>query len=209
MKKKVDNKKGGWQFKVKYNGNKVIKTPRTIKEIKEKIHPYLKLKNRLNEKDKIAKEMVNDLKYSSRIIKQSKVPRRLLAETKFLTDGRILQKRVKVLSEALYGSDHKRSKKIISSYVKLIKTLWEYGIHEKPMKFHSNYGLDKNQVVLIDPFEITSSKRKAEKSIKKNKEHTMYKSDILSPKAAQFLAEEIKKEITIDNLNKFWKKKIK
>jgi hypothetical protein len=208
MKKIIDKKEGGWQFKIEYKKGEVVKTPRNINDIRKKIHKYLASKKRLNEKEKIAKGMINDILYATKIIKKTKVPRKLLADLEFLENGKIKQKRVIVLSRALNDADYKSAKKIIRDYIKLIKKLWEYGIQEKPMKFHSNYGLYNGKVVLIDPFEITSDKKRAKRIIKKKRFDKLLKKDILKPKITEFLVKELKKELTNSELDRLWKKRL-
>jgi len=69
-------------------------------------------------------------------------------------------------------------------------------------------GLDKEKIVFIDPFEITSNKDKVLKQIKKQKwaKPEKYQKH-LSENEINYLMKKLNKTFTLENLNNFWKTK--
>jgi len=163
-------RKGGWQCWVDIYSDYVIKTPKTRKEISKTIKRYLDSIGKPDElKDRVNK-IIKDVKDSTKIIKSSKIPKKLLAFPKFLSRGKINQKRVIVLDEKfdelLEENRKKEVKQLIDKSIVLLIELWKYELHEKTFKFYSNLGLLNNEVVLIDFLELTNKKEKVEKQIK-------------------------------------------
>ena len=197
---------GGWQFWVDLHDTYVIKTPKSRDDIKEKVEKFLRWKNKLDELDERTNKMVLDIKNATKIIKKSKIPRKYLAELEFLENGKIKQKRVKPLDEVLKKLNKKERLKLIDKIAKFLLGLWGYGIHENTYKFFSNLGLEKERVVFIDPFEITSNKNKVLRQIKKQKwaKPEKYQKH-LSEDEVDYLMKTLNKTFTEENLNKFWK----
>ena len=153
--------------------------------------------------------------YSIKIIKRTKMPLKYFAYPEFLERGRLKQKRVISIDEGLREfikkNKKKEAKKIIDNFFKFLHKMWEYGIHEKPLKFNLNFGLINNEVVLIDLFELTTNKEKIKKQIikkpwRKSKKHIMKS---LPEWVVDYFIEQADKKINIKNLNKFWKKKLR
>ena len=98
--------------------------------------------------------------------------------------------------------------KLIDKIAKFLLEIWKYGIHENTYKFFSNLGLEKERIVFIDPFEITSKKNKVLKQIKKQKwaKSEKYQKH-LSNEEIDYLMKKLNKAFTKENLNKFWKTK--
>ena len=197
---------GGWQFWVDLHDTYVIKTPKSRDDIKEKVEKFLRWKNKLDELDERTNKMILDIKNATKIIKKSKIPRKYLAELEFLENGKIKQKRVKPLDEVLKKLNKKERLKLIDKIAKFLLGLWGYGIHENTYKFFSNLGLEKERVVFIDPFEITSNKNKVLRQIKKQKwaKPEKYQKH-LSEDEVDYLMKTLNKTFTEENLNKFWK----
>jgi len=199
---------GGWQFWVDLHEDYVIKTPRNRDEIKEKVDKFLRWKNKLEELDERTDKMILDVKNATKIIKKSKIPKKYLANLEFLENGKIKQKRVKPLDEVLKDLDKSGRLKLIDKIMKFLLEMWKYGIHENTYKFFSNLGLDKEKIVFIDPFEITSNKDKVLKQIKKQKwaKPEKYQKH-LSENEINYLMKKLNKTFTLENLNNFWKTK--
>jgi hypothetical protein len=199
---------GGWQFWVDLHEDYVIKTPRNRDEIKEKVEKFLRWKNKLEELDERTDKMILDVKNATKIIKKSKIPKKYLANLEFLENGKIKQKRVKPLDEVLKDLDKSGRLKLIDKIMKFLLEMWKYGIHENTYKFFSNLGLDKEKIVFIDPFEITSNKDKVLKQIKKQKwaKPEKYQKH-LSENEINYLMKKLNKTFTLENLNNFWKTK--
>ena len=207
MNKKVIERKGGWQCWVEIYKNHVIKTPKSRKEVEKEVRKFLIWKNKIGELKQRTDKMISDIKNSIKIIKKSKIPRKLLADLKFLKDGKIKQKRVIALSIQIKKLNLEEKKKLINKIIKFWIKLWTYGIQEKTFKFFSNLGWDGKKVVLIDIFEITSIKKKALKQIKGKKWNKPERfKKYLSKKLIDYFIQELDKNLTEKNLNKYWKK---
>jgi hypothetical protein len=205
---KESKRLGGWQCWVEVYEDHVIKEFKTKNEIKEEVRKFLKWKGRLGELNEWTERMLFDIENSTKIIKNSKIPSELLANLEFLRNNKLKQKKVVVLREFVKDLDEKETKSLIVQIRKFLLTLWKYGIHEKTFKVLSNLGYDNGKIVLIDPFEITSDKKKVLKQLKKKQWQDIekYKKDI-SEKMAKYLIKELDKTFTKDNLDKHWKSK--
>jgi len=135
-------KKDGWQFWVDIHEKHVIKTPKNKKEIRSKAKKYLNLIGKSHELEKRVNQVIEDIIISKRIIEKSKIPRKYLAYPEFLEKGIIKQKKVVSIQDRLKELIKKKkfdeAKKIINKFIRFKKKLWSYGMHEKPIKFHSN-----------------------------------------------------------------------
>lgn len=204
------NKMDGWQMWVEVYEDYVVKTLKSKKEVKEKIKSYLKFMGEIESINERTKKLMGSTKQSIKIIKESNIPKELLANLEFLKDRRIKQTKVKVLGELindLYNENKiKEAKKIIDKYVNFIFELWQYCIHENTFKLESNFGISENkEIVIIDPFEITSNKEKVIIQINKkkwDKPRRYYQK--LPDEIIKYFIEEANKKWTINNLNKFW-----
>lgn len=199
---------GGWQCWVDIYKYHVIKTFKSKEEIQEEVKRFLIWKNKLDELDIRTEKMILDINNSTKIIKRSKIPRKLLADLEFLEEGKIKQKRVIVLDEKIKQLQESEQKKLIRKVTKFLLVLWEYGIHEKTFKIFSNLGLDNERIVLIDIFEITSNKSKVLKQLKKRpwQNQELFRKH-LSEKMTSYLIEQLNNTLTKENLNKKWKTK--
>lgn len=203
-------RRDGWQCWVRIYEDYVIKTLKTENEIKESIRRHLGKKAKLIVVDKRAKKMLKDIKESKQIIKESNIPRELLAYPKFLKSGNIKQKRVIVIDgylEDLISKGKKdKSKKVVDKCIDFIIELWKYGIHEKTFKFYSNFGYLKGKIVLIDLFELTNKKGKVEKQIqKKGWKHLEKIAPHFPEESLPYFLDQIDKRINLKNLNKYWR----
>jgi|TARA_Y100000034_G_scaffold22498_1_gene25952 hypothetical protein len=202
----MNKRLGGWQCWVDLYDSYVIKTPKSRKEIKQEVEKFLRWKNKLEELEERTDKMISDIKNSTKVIKKSKIPRKLLANLEFIENGRVKQKKVLPLDQALNNLNEKERFKLIDKIMKFLLKLWSYGIHEKTFKLFSNLGIDDKEIVLIDVFEITSNKEKVLKQIKKKSWAKIenYKKH-LSNKEINYLINKLDKTFTKKNLNKYWK----
>ncbi len=198
---------GGWQCWVEVYKNYVIKTPKNREEIEHEVRKFLTWKGKLEELEKRTNKMVSDIKDSTKIIKKSKIPMRLLADLEFIEDNKVRQKRVIDLNEKIKNSNSEEVKELLDKIIKFWLKLWEYNIHEKTFKFFSNLGWDGKRVVLIDIFELTSDKEKVLKQIKKspwNKPERFEKN--ISEKLHNYFMKQLDENLTEKNLDKYWGK---
>jgi len=206
--------KEGWQMWVELYGDHVIKTPKFRKEIEKSVRKYLKWIGKPEELKLRVDRGIKDVHKSLHIINQSKIPKKYLAYPEFLEKGRIKQKRVKVVGDELIRLiDLKKKKeayKLIDKSVKFFMFLWEYGFHEKTFKITSNFGIDGNQIVLIDFLELEGNKKKVEKKLRKKSWHKYKKLSKNYPEEViEYYIKKADENFTISNLNKFWKVKKK
>jgi|ETNmetMinimDraft_26_1059896.scaffolds.fasta_scaffold113057_2 hypothetical protein len=199
---------GGWQCWVELYNSYVIKTPKSREEIKQEVEKFLRWKNKLEELEERTDKMIFDIKNSSKIIKKSKIPKKLLANLEFIGNDKIKQKKVLPLDQALKNLKEKERFELINKIMKFLLKLWTYGIHEKTFKLFSNLGIDEGKIVLIDVFEITSNKEKVLKQLKKRSwaKPDNYKKH-LSNKKVDHLIKKLDKTFTKRNLEKHWKTK--
>jgi hypothetical protein len=199
---------GGWQCWVDLHDSYVIKTCKKKGEIKKEVERFLRWKDKLEELEERTNKMLEDIEISTKIIKKSKIPRKLLADLEFIEGGKVKQKRVLPLDQVLKKLKEKERFELITDIMKFLLNLWRYGIHEKTFKLFSNLGLDKDKLVLIDVFEITSTKKKVLKQIKKRNwaKSGNYKKH-LTDKEIDYLIKKLDKTFTEKNLNKYWKTK--
>lgn len=206
--KNKELKKGGWQANIEYFDDYVVKTPKTEDEIRNKITPHYQMTEKLDRVEEKIKKLKNDWKSSIKIIKSGKVPLRLLAFPEFLDDDRIKQRRVKMLSEEfgdlMSKGNLKGAKRLVDRVIDFIISLWQYGIHEITFKFYSEMGLMNGKIVLVDIGEITDDKelvrRQLEKKGKKLEDLRNHHHD----KVLDYYQEQIKKRLTIEELDKSW-----
>ncbi len=199
---------GGWQCWVDIYEDYVIKTPKNREEIQREVKKFLIWKNKLDELDIRTEKLISDIVNSTKIIKNSKVPRKLLADLEFLDNGKVRQKRVIVLDEKINELGESEQKKLMGKVTKFLLVLWKYGIHEKTFKIFSNLGLNNGRIVLIDVFEITSNKQKVLQQLRRNPwQNPQLFRKHLSEKMTYYLIKQLNNIFTTENLSKHWKLK--
>jgi len=202
--------KRGWQFWIEDFGDYVIKTPKSKKEVSEKLKEYFRA-SKSNELDKRVNKIMQDIEKSTKLLKRSKIPDSFLADLEFLDKKKIKQKKVKVLEqelEELYKKGKiKESKDLIEKLIKFLIKLWEYGLHESTYKFYSNFGVFDGKIVLIDPFELMGQKEKVKAQIRKRKWHKPKRYEKKEFKEIfVYFEKEMDNHMNLKNLDKHWKK---
>ncbi|MBT3404567.1 hypothetical protein HN832_03490 [archaeon] len=202
--------KEGWQSKVKFYNNYVIKKLKSPREIEEGIKQYLKKKNKSHELKELVKKTIKLTNTSLKIIKKTKAPKDYFGNPEFIGPREIKQDRAILMSDALENLISKNkiseAQKLIDQYIKLILNLWQYKIHELNYKFYSNYGVINNQVILLDFLEITEDKKEVIDYIKNKKWDS--KKDLkkrIPPKLIEYYIKKMNENINLKNLEKFWK----
>jgi hypothetical protein len=208
-------RKEGWQVWVDVHKDHVIKTPKSKKEVRRKVKRYLDSMGKGHKIEKTVDKVLIDLADSIKIIKKTKMPLGNLAYPEFLEKGVVKQKRAITiddeLKELIKKKKFKKAKEIVDKFFTFLHKMWSYGLHEKPIKFNLNFGLINNKVVLIDLLELTTNKEKVKKHIRKKpwiKQKSLYMNS-LPEWLVDYYIKEANRKITVENLNKYWKKKIK
>lgn len=95
--------------------------------------------------------------------------------------------------------------KVVYDYVSLLKQLWSFGISDSVFNFSINCGYNKNnKLILIDFNEIAFNKDEVTEQVK-NQVWLKRASYLKLTKEKQIIFEELmKKEVTIESLNKNW-----
>ena len=117
------------------------------------------------------------------------------------------QDRVAPLGEYLESHSIEDNKKMLDLYFHIQKELWSKGIHDKIYKFHSSYGVTKdNKVVVIDFGETLFTKEETLESVisKKWLSRSKYKAWEES-ETKDYYTFGMNALMTKENLNKFWK----
>jgi hypothetical protein len=203
-------RKGGWQANIEYFEGYVIKTPKTKVEIRNKIKPHYEYMGILKQLEPTVKKLISDWHSSIKIIKSGKVPLRLFAFPEFLEDGRIKQKRVKMLSEEfkeiMSKGRVKEAKALVDKVIDFIIQLWQYGIHEITFKFYTEMGLLDKNIVLVDVGELTDDKEWVRRNLEKDEKKLedlriihSYHDEVLD-----YYQEQVKVRLTVEVLEKNW-----
>lgn len=205
-------KTGGWQANVEYFEDYVVKTPKTEEEIRERVFSYLSTKDKLDELEDRVRKMQSDWKEGLRIISEKNIPSEMLGFPEFLPGGKIKQRRVRVLqdvySELYEEGKNKEIDRIIGKNLEFIVELWRYGVHEKTGKFHYEFGLLGNKIILIDFGEITDDYETAKKQIgKRYWEKNIIKH--IPQEVAEMFNDRAKKVLTLERLKEEWGKNAK
>ena len=203
-------RKEGWQFKIDYHKDYVIKTPKTYAEIRKSVSNYLKFigKSQKEELDRLTNKAINDYNTSLKIIKKSNVPKSLLGDITFLKNGKIKQKRAVVLGTRIKNLIKKDKtneiKLLIDKYIILTLELWKYGIYEKVYNFTINNGIIKNKIVLLDLFELTKDIKLIKKQLKNRTWERAYHMKYVLKEIVPYFKREARKNFTYKNFNKLW-----
>jgi len=108
----------------------------------------------------------------------------------------------------LFGKSYSEDKKLIDKYILFTFECWKNGFADRIYNLDNNFGIDKNdKVILMDFFEITTEKEKIKEAIKIElwKKSAFYRYR-LQRKSKNYYSEKMKKNLTLENLNKYWRK---
>ncbi len=199
----------GLQFNVYSYGSKVIKRPTSKFQMCSKlllwtpslwIRPF-KLKNEL------VKE-IQRRKHSIENIQRLNIDLELLGHPIF-RKNEIEQDYVNVLRSYL-NEEFSQSKIWVDKFIDLIFECWKYGFSENSFNLTANNGVDKfGRVVIIDIGELTFEKNDVEKTIKiRGWENSWSFYSDLKKEIKEYYQEQMKSQLTLKNLNKYWGVKI-
>jgi len=201
----------GLQFNIYQKGNsKVVKIPTSKIQTLFKLlswNPFYWLRPILLIKriNRAASQRENSIKN----IKKIKLNRKLLANPIF-RKKEIEQERVIPLGNYL-KKDFKEAKKYIDKYIESTFETWSYGFSDRVFNIIGNSGVDKSdRVALIDFGELTFSKERVSDLIKKKRwKKTIGSKIFVRKKIRKYYYKKMKEKLTVSNLNKYWKSKIK
>lgn len=195
----------GLQFNVYEKGKKVIKIPTSKFQIKLKLILWMPwLLFRLSKLEKEARKVIKERIATIKEVRKKKIKSFLLANVNIKKNW-IEQDRVKPLGKYLKNSDN--WKEIIDNYINFIFEGWKYGFSEKTYNFTTNNGVDeKDRIVLTDIGELSFKKYDVEKAIntKRWEKSWTFKWD-LPKRIKEYYDEQMIRNLTLSNLNKYWK----
>lgn len=200
---------GGLQFDVYDLGNgEVLKKPK--KKINQfliylKWSPWLVFQPK--KFNNLIKKANKDRAFAIKFFFRNRIDLSRIGNPSFIKAG-VEQDKVIPLKN-LFGQSGKQDKKLIDKYVKFIFSCWKEGFADRIYNIDNNFGLDKTgKMVLLDFFEITLDKSevKNEIEIKRWEKAAWYKYRI-PRKLKGYYKEKLEKNLTIKNLNKYWRKK--
>jgi len=201
----------GWQANIEYFEDYVIKTPKTLEEMKIEITRYLESIGKIEELEKRVKDMQEGWARGLKLVSNSRIPNKMLGYLEFLDNGKIKQRRVLVLesvwNELVAKGKKKEMKKIVDLTLAFIVELWRYGVHETTGKIGYEFGLMGQDIILIDFGELSEKRSTAEKQIAKRyweKSITKY----CSKEVADYFNERAKKVLTKEKLYLNWGKNL-
>ncbi len=96
--------------------------------------------------------------------------------------------------------------KIIDKYAEVYLLLWSYGFNDQPFKPCRNFGVTHDgRVILLDLGELYFTKEKAKERIQSRHWRSAF---FLSWKLKQYYVEKMDSIVTLQNLEKYWRKSI-
>jgi len=195
----------GLQFNVYDLGNRVKKTFTSKNQIRLKLIFWnLFLIFQPPKLEEIVNKAIKEREHSINELKKREIDLSLLANLK-IYEKEIIQDKVTLIKSIL--GDYERDKKIINDYIQFIFKCWKQGFADRIYNFTINNGLDSyRRIVLIDCGELTFDKGHIEEAIKNKRWEgsRTYKSHLYL-KLKGYYKEKMDKEITLENLNKYWK----
>jgi hypothetical protein len=207
MIRKEKIQKGGWQVGVRLYKNHVVKSLRSVREMKIAVSKFLPEPKDKKEIKKRVDNNYSEWDYSMKLVKDNKVPLKMIGDPVFLKKNIIKQKRGIVLKYALRDlyekKEMKKLKEVIEKTIDFVIELWRYGIVEKTCKISNEYGIINDQIVLIDFGAISDKKYIAKNQIKEREWEMRMKWD-LPEEVLKMFNRSAKRRLTIDSLNKNW-----
>jgi hypothetical protein len=135
-----------------------------------------------------------------------RLPLQLIGNPSFVNKTNYEQDKVVLLMEYFESHNLEENKRIVDSYIDLIKTLLLHGVHDHVYKFKNSYGIDKNgKVICIDFNEMTFSKDEVitlaqEERWRTEAQFTKLKEGELK----KYLAAKFKETLERDVINDLW-----
>ncbi|MFP3952153.1 MAG: hypothetical protein ACLFVP_08470 [Candidatus Bathyarchaeia archaeon] len=200
--------KHGWQYTVYMYGHRVKKIPHTRDEIKQ-ILLRRDTQYEQGELEALIEGIVKDRDEAIARLQEMNIDRSMLGNPVFLEDGSYYQDRAVTLRYKLEELERyierERQHKIIDEYITFVVRCWKNGFSERTYNLTKNNAYNSNGVILIDLGEITFSKEDIAKDIN---EKIWLKSwsflNDLDPELKKYYKQERKRNLTLENLEKYW-----
>jgi len=156
---------------------------------------------------KIIQKANQDREFATKFFSKNKINFSILGNPDFIPTG-VEQDKVIPLRK-LFGQSEKEDKKLVDKYVECVFSCWREGFADRIYNIDNNFGLNKNgKMVLLDFFEITLDKSEVKKEIEiKRWEKAAWYKYRIPKRVKKYYKEKLEKNLTPQNLNKYWKKK--
>jgi len=191
-------------FKKNKKVTKILNSKRTIKKILLLWYPH-RYFLRPKKLEKVAQDIrKNTLKNVTQIKK--------LKDTKILGNPIIKKESIDqdlVIPLGKIIRKTKNPQEYIQKTIQLIFDCWKEGFSDLVYNFTINNGVTKNkEVILLDFGEVTFDKETVKKQIKSKRWLRAWSYKVAMPfKLRKYYKKEMRKNITLKNLNKYWKNK--
>lgn len=201
----MEERYGGWQYKIYLREDTVVKRPKSTFEMAETIarsDPTLLAR---------PKTLLSKVRRTKRRRKQSveklkdhPVDYSLLANVQF--DGqRVIQDRVLPVWEVLEGaSDAEERWATLDRCIDCLFECWRQGFAEDSYSFAENYGISGDEAVVIDVGELCFSKERIEDHIAEEAWLDSYTYQLLAPEDREYFRSEMARRVTVEKLDSIW-----
>lgn len=202
-------RKSGWQVNVLIYNDYVIKELKSYEESRERIAPYLRHKGKSEKEiDEAARQAIDDMQRSLRIVKASNCPKEFMGNPEFLDDKRFRQDKATDLVEEMRAQLQNGSidlaKQILDDYINLNLELWRYGIHEKTYKL-DNFGYVGERMILMDFLELSDDHEFIMRQLKEIDWSRVCGRYRLPEMINDYFVEEARKRLTVENFEGNWR----
>ncbi len=197
----------GLQYVVYDYGDRVLKIPRSIYGIIFTLFKWAFFEPSYLFFNKHIKNLEHSRVNSITGIKSRKIKPSLLGNPVF--DGNNIWQDKAIPLKKLIKSEE-NLEKIFRDYAIFIKECWKYGFQDRIFNFGINYGLDRNEkIILLDFGELTFDKREVAKLISSHHWTKSHDYNFLLNKEQKKLYLKIMESyLTLTDLDKFWRTKV-
>lgn len=197
---------GGWQYSVEYKEDKVVKRPHSFWFTVLRIlftQPWHLLELNLLGR---AREVRKEREKSVENLKEMSFDRSIIGNAVFKGDE-VHQDRVTPVLQVL---DEKSREEIVDDYIGLLKECWRLGFHESTFKFTVNCGYNEDdEMIVLDVGELDFRKEGVREAIQNEKWLNQHSYNAhLDRKTKNYFRKRMAEEITTEELDRLWKKKL-
>jgi hypothetical protein len=201
--------KSGWQVDVLICSASVIKKLKTYEKSRERIAPYLRHKGKSEKEiDEAARQAIDDVKRSLRIVKVSNCPGELLGNPVFLDDTRFRQDKavdlVMMIRARLQEGPVYNTQRVLSEYIDFNLELWSYGIYEKTYKL-DNFGYVGERMILVDFLELSDDLEFIKRQLNEANWSRVCGRYRLPETVNNYFVQEAEKSLTLEHFEAIWR----
>jgi len=196
----------GWQYAVYDCGDKVMKAPLSREEMREALLRR-DVQYEEGELEALIDRLIMDREESIARIQGRCIDRSLLGNPIFKEGGIYLQDKSVTLRDKLNElvGDIEGRHRVVDEYVRFIIECWRRGFSERTYNLTKNNAYNYSGVVLIDFGEITFSKEDVVTDIEDVRwlKSWSFMND-LDPELREYYRKQMKLNVTLENLDKYW-----